>query len=122
MSCAPAPATPQTAGRTEKSPQSPSSTLPPAARNGWIDFVMLMDYTAMQKAFRGTVTRQKATDVGEAFLVPVMGPSCWPDDVAAKDACRILELGSILADVGFSDAGIYMFDTRAFGYLPLVMP
>lgn len=92
------------------------------ARNGWVDFVMLMDYTAMQKAFRGTVTRQKATDVGKAFLVPVMGPSCWPDDVAANDACRVLELGSILAEVGFSDAGIYMFDTRAFGYLPLVMP
>ena len=93
------------------------------ARNGWIDFVMLMDYSWIEGNFRKTVKGQAATDVGKAFIVPVMGPSLWPpDNGAAADACKILKFGSILKDLGVTTSGLYLYDKRPFGYLPLVSP
>ena len=92
------------------------------ARNGWIDFVMLMDYTSDEGHFRKTVKGQKATETGKAFIVPVMGPSLWTDDGAAADACKILKLGSVLKELGVSTPGLYLYDRRPFGYLPLIGP
>ena len=93
------------------------------ARNGWIDFVMLMDYSWIEGNFCETVKGQTATDVGKAFIVPVMGPSLWPpDNGAAADACKILKFGSILKELGVSTPGLYLYDQRPFGYLPLVSP
>ena len=92
------------------------------ARNGWIDFVMLMDYSPIERNFAKTVKEQKATKTGKAFIVPVMGPSLWPDDGAAADACKILKFGSILKELGVRYPGLYLYDQRSFGYLPLVAP
>lgn len=92
------------------------------AQNGWIDFVMLMDYSPIEGNFRETAKAQKATDVGKAFIVPVMGPSLWLDEGAAADACKILKFGSILKNLGIDTPGLYLYDRRPFGYLPLVSP
>lgn len=90
------------------------------ARRGWVDFVMLMDYTSERHLFEERVSSRENLDVGKAFLVTVTGPSVWPEEGAAADACRILGHAGVLKAHGLDTIGFFQFTNRAFGYLPLL--
>jgi uncharacterized lipoprotein YddW (UPF0748 family) len=90
------------------------------AKNGWVDFVITMSYNYNRDSFREWMKSYKATDIGNAFLVPMIGPSCWPIEGAEADAVHILGHSAVVKSFGFEDVGIYEFDARTYGYLQAI--
>jgi uncharacterized lipoprotein YddW (UPF0748 family) len=90
------------------------------AKNGWVDFVITMSYNYNRDSFREWMKSYKATDIGNAFLVPMIGPSCWPIEGAEADAVHILGHSAVVKSFGFEDVGIYQFDARTYGYLQAI--
>jgi len=90
------------------------------ARAGWVDFVFLMDYGHDVKNFARLIDRQRRADAGKAFLVPGLGPSCWPYQSSVEDAETMADEIDAVRAAGFAAWGVFQYDSRAFGYLPLL--
>lgn len=91
------------------------------AREGWIDFVSLMDYDHGLERFTETVVRQAAVKTGKCRVYPGLGPSCWPVEFdAVKDAERMADQIEAVRRLGFGGFGVFEYDERADGYLPLL--
>ena len=90
------------------------------ARAGWVDFVFLMDYDFDVKRFTRLIGRQRKVDAGKAFLVPGLGPSCWQYQSSVEDAETMADMVEAVRAAGFGSWGVFQYDSRTFGYLPLL--
>ncbi|MCQ2392147.1 MAG: family 10 glycosylhydrolase [Kiritimatiellae bacterium] len=90
------------------------------ARAGWVDFVFLMDYADDVVSFDARIASQAKVQAGKAQLIPGLGPSCWPRRGVVGDAEAMADHIDAVRARGFNAWGVFEFDDRAFGYLPLL--
>lgn len=89
------------------------------AKNGWVDFLCPMDYTASTAFFRSTYLDQAKAIAGtRAKLYPGIGLSCWKDD--GTDAMKMAKHIQALRKDGLEGFTVFNFDARAERAFPIL--
>lgn len=90
------------------------------AKNGWIDFLCPMDYTASTAFFRSTYMDQAKAIAGmRVKLYPGIGLSCWKND--GTDAMKMARHIQALRRDGLEGFTVFNFDARAEQSFPILL-
>lgn len=82
-------------------------------REGWIDWACPMDYTVSPRLLEAMVKNQKAAIGPKARLVPILGPSLWPE---GTDLTRVTaEQVEVLRKAGIDGFELFNYDIWRHG-------